>query len=145
MTCLLQQRMSQSTNHDIQTDLYIIIQKRCSSCRKETSFLNALTEVLEWLKSGKKLPEKYCDHQLKGKLKKFRELHIQPDWILVYIKNKTELILTLSRTGTHADLLRLQKKQALLLFHNAYFANFWFCFIPNWQAIYLPCGLSSKG
>jgi len=40
--------------------------------------MNALTEVLEWLKSGKKLPEKYCDHQLKGKLKKFRELHIQP-------------------------------------------------------------------
>ena len=25
--------------------------------------MNALTEVLEWLKSGKKLPEKYCDHQ----------------------------------------------------------------------------------
>lgn len=69
--------------------------------------MNALAEVLEWLKSGKKFPEKYCDHQLKGKLKKFRELHIQPDWILVYIKNKTELILTFSRTGTHADLLRL--------------------------------------
>ena len=33
--------------------------------------MDALTEVLEWLKSGKKLPEKYCDHQLKGKLKKF--------------------------------------------------------------------------
>ena len=27
--------------------------------------------------------------------------------VLVYIKNKTELILTLSRTGTHADLLRM--------------------------------------
>ena len=27
--------------------------------------MNALAEVLEWLKSGKKLPEKYCDHQLK--------------------------------------------------------------------------------
>ena len=38
----------------------------------EKSYLdmNALAEVLEWLKSGKKLPEKYCDHQLKGKLKK---------------------------------------------------------------------------
>ena len=36
--------------------------------------MNALTEVLEWLKTCKKLPEKYCDHQLKGKLKKFREL-----------------------------------------------------------------------
>lgn len=66
-----------------------------------------LDEVVELLLSGKKLPEKYCDHQLKGKLKKFRELHIQPDWILVYIKNKTELILTLSTTGTHADLLRM--------------------------------------
>ena len=45
--------------------------------------MNALTEVLEWLKSGKKLPEKYCDHQLKGKLKKFRELHIQPTGALM--------------------------------------------------------------
>lgn len=64
--------------------------------------INLLDEVVELL-----LPEKYCDHQLKGKLKKFRELHVQPDWILVYIKNKTELILTLSRTGTHADLLKM--------------------------------------
>lgn len=69
--------------------------------------IDLIDEVVELLLSGKKIPEKYCDHQLKGKLKKFRELHIQPDWILVYIKNKTELILTLSRTGTHADLLRM--------------------------------------
>ncbi len=69
--------------------------------------ISILDKVVELLLSDATLPEKYCDHQLKGKLKKFRELHIQPDWILVYIKNKTELILTLSRTGTHADLQRM--------------------------------------
>lgn len=74
---------------------------------KRNCNMKALSEVLELLKRGGKVPEKYCDHQLKGKLKKFRELHIQPDWLLIYIKNKKELILTLSRTGTHADLLRI--------------------------------------
>ena len=39
--------------------------------------------------------------------KKFRELHITPDWLLIYTKNKTELILTLSRTGSHSELLKL--------------------------------------
>lgn len=69
--------------------------------------MNALTELLEWLKSGKKLPEKYCDHQLKRQTEEIPGTAHSADWILVYIKNKTELILTLSRTGTHADLLRL--------------------------------------
>ena len=35
-----------------------------------------------------------------------RELHIQPDWLLMYIRNKRELVLTLTRTGSHADLLK---------------------------------------
>ena len=46
------------------------------------------------------------DHPLKGNLKGVRELHIQPDWLLMYIRNKRELVLTLTRTGTHADLLK---------------------------------------
>lgn len=40
--------------------------------------IDLLDEVVELLLLGKKIPEKYSDHQLKGKLKKFRELHIQP-------------------------------------------------------------------
>ena len=35
---------------------------------------------------------------------KCRECHITPDWLLIYEINKTELILYLTRTGTHSDL-----------------------------------------
>lgn len=55
------------------------------------------------------IPPKYKDHQLKGSFAKFRELHIEPDWLLVYYKEKqsTEYIngvLYLELTGTHSDL-----------------------------------------
>jgi mRNA interferase YafQ len=32
------------------------------------------------------------------------ECHIQPDWLLIWKQNNTELILILSNTGTHSDL-----------------------------------------
>lgn len=76
------------------------------AAEKRNYNLAALSEVLELLRSGERLPEKYRDHPLKGNLKGFRELHIEPDWLLVYIRNKRELILTLSRTGSHAELLK---------------------------------------
>ena len=75
--------------------------------KKRNYDMKKMEEVLTLLKSGKKLPRKYKDHQLKGNLSKFRELHIQPDWLLIYTKNDTELILTLSRTGSHSELLNL--------------------------------------
>lgn len=31
------------------------------------------------------LAEKYNDHALKGGFDRFRECHIQPDWLLIYI------------------------------------------------------------
>lgn len=31
-------------------------------------------------------------------------IHIQPDWLLIYRINNNDLILFLSRTGTHSDL-----------------------------------------
>ncbi|MDR0206759.1 MAG: type II toxin-antitoxin system YafQ family toxin [Bacteroidales bacterium] len=52
------------------------------------------------------LPEKYKDHQLKGRFAEFRECHVRPNWLLVYKKNKEELILALIRTGTHAELFK---------------------------------------
>jgi len=50
------------------------------------------------------LPEKYRDHALKGKYAAYRECHIHPNWLLVYKKDKQDLILLLLRTGTHAEL-----------------------------------------
>ncbi len=66
--------------------------------------LNLLDEVVTKLASKETLPEKNRDHNLTGKYAGFRECHIQPDWLLVYRIDETEIILFLSRTGTHVDL-----------------------------------------
>lgn len=66
--------------------------------------IRLLEEVIELLACGNSLPEKYKDHSLNGNYKDCRECHITPDWLLIYQINDNELILYLTRTGTHSDL-----------------------------------------
>lgn len=66
--------------------------------------LDLLENVVDTLARGEKLTEKFRDHELTGNYSGFRECHIQPDWLLVYRIENSELILFLSRTGTHSDL-----------------------------------------
>ena len=66
--------------------------------------LALLNEVVEKLSIQEPLPPKNKDHALSGDYTGFRECHIQPDWLLVYRIDDGELILFLSRTGTHSDL-----------------------------------------
>ncbi|MCL1908125.1 MAG: type II toxin-antitoxin system YafQ family toxin [Holophagaceae bacterium] len=47
----------------------------------------------------------YLDHPLKGDWKGHRGAHIEPDWILVYRIEGSDLHLT--RTGTHSDIFDL--------------------------------------
>ena len=63
-----------------------------------------ITEAIKKLAAGKKLEEKHKDHPLKGNLEGYRECHITPDWLLIYKIDRGELILFLTRTGTHSDL-----------------------------------------
>ncbi len=63
-----------------------------------------LEEVINNLLQEKPLEEHYRDHRLAGNYLGFRECHILPDWLLIYAVDKKQLILTASRTGTHADL-----------------------------------------
>lgn len=65
---------------------------------------NKLTAVIELLAQEQELPPKYKDHNLTGDYKGFRECHIEPDWLLIYQITENELILSLTRTGTHSDL-----------------------------------------
>jgi mRNA interferase YafQ len=51
------------------------------------------------------LPERYKDHALKGKWNHYRELHIAPDWLLLYKLSNGDCIF--SRTGTHSDIFFL--------------------------------------
>ncbi|MBQ3353416.1 type II toxin-antitoxin system YafQ family toxin [Candidatus Saccharibacteria bacterium] len=63
-----------------------------------------LQRVVNLLRDGKQLENKYQDHTLKGKMKNYRECHINPDWLLVYKIQDDVLILTLVDTGSHSDL-----------------------------------------
>ena len=60
--------------------------------------------VVDTLAAGDPLPDKYRDHNLTGNYKGCRECHITPDWLLIYEISNNELILYLTRTGTHSDL-----------------------------------------
>ena len=66
--------------------------------------IDLLDAVVTNLAERRPLAEKYRDHELTGNYSGFRECHIQPDWLLVYRVEADELILFLSRTGTHSDL-----------------------------------------
>ena len=72
--------------------------------KKRNKDLDKLFEVIDILANGGKLGAKYRDHHLTGQYKRSRECHIEPDWLLIYAVNKSQLILTASRTGTHSDL-----------------------------------------
>ncbi|WP_434511395.1 type II toxin-antitoxin system YafQ family toxin [Desulfitobacterium sp. AusDCA] len=62
--------------------------------------------VVGELANGRSLEQEYNDHALKGSFEGFRECHVQPDWLLIYIVENDVLMLTLTRTGTHADLFK---------------------------------------
>ena len=66
--------------------------------------LDLLNDIVEKLARQEPLPKKNRDHSLTGDFIGFRECHIQTDWLLVYRVNDEELILFLTRTGTHSDL-----------------------------------------
>ena len=63
-----------------------------------------LEDIINKLANCETLPEKNRDHNLSGEYSGCRECHITPDWLLIYEIDNGELILYLTRTGTHSDL-----------------------------------------
>ncbi|MBR1419618.1 MAG: type II toxin-antitoxin system YafQ family toxin [Selenomonadaceae bacterium] len=66
--------------------------------------LSKLKTVIDLLCTGEPLPPQYRVHPLQGKMKGYRDCHIEPDWILIYKIDMGRLLLILSRTGSHSDL-----------------------------------------
>ena len=64
--------------------------------------MKKLRSVIELLLSGKTLPRELGDHPLKGDWRPRRDLHLKPDWLLIY--RLDENVVHFDRTGTHADL-----------------------------------------
>ncbi len=77
--------------------------------KKQGKDINLLASAVDQLAQDVPLPPNWNDHQLTGNLKRFRECHIggSGDWLLIYEKRKTNLILYLFGTGSHSDLMRI--------------------------------------
>lgn len=60
--------------------------------------------VIELLVHRRSWPRELNDHPLRGEFKGYRDLHIEPDWLLIYKADDKDL--WLARTGSHADFFR---------------------------------------
>lgn len=72
--------------------------------KKRHKNLHRLHEIMKDIEKQKGLDHKLKDHPLVGNWDGHRELHIEPDWLLIYkvIHKKNTVIFV--RTGTHSDL-----------------------------------------
>lgn len=63
-------------------------------------------EIVMMLRLDIIIPEKYKDHSLSGDLKNIRDLHLAPDIVLLYSKDKDKLFLYLVNIGSHSELFK---------------------------------------
>ena len=78
--------------------------KSLKLCKKRGLPTDLLQEVIGILAEYGELPEKYKPHMLSGKYAGIWECHIQPNWLLLWKQDNSQLTLLLLNTGTHADL-----------------------------------------
>lgn len=71
------------------------LEKRGKDMRKLRAVMAILIEELP-------LPAAYLDHPLRGSWHGFHDLHIEPDWLMIYRIVDQEV--QFARSGTHSDL-----------------------------------------
>ena len=64
--------------------------------------LKVIFDVISRLEQELPLDSKYKDHELTGNWNNFRECHIKPNLLLIYMANDIELLL--ARIGSHSEL-----------------------------------------
>ena len=78
--------------------------KDMRKCAKRGLPMDAITQAISLLAATGTLPAEYKPHQLKGARKGQWECHIEPNWLMTWDQNDTELTLLFLQTGTHADI-----------------------------------------
>ena len=78
--------------------------KNLKLCEKRGLDMQLIFDAIQLLAANGSLPAKYRPHKLSGKLQGVWECHIEPDWLMTWEQNDTELTLLFLRTGTHSDL-----------------------------------------
>jgi len=77
-------------------------EKDVKLAKKRGRDISKLRAAILLLLEGNPLPPRYRDHPLRGEWQHFRDLHIEPDWLLIYKIDGNNVHLV--RTGTHSDL-----------------------------------------
>ncbi|MDO4561432.1 MAG: type II toxin-antitoxin system YafQ family toxin [bacterium] len=78
--------------------------KDYKAAKRQRKDITPLLGVIEKLANDTPLPPRHKDHALSGDWKGYRECHISPDWLLIYILEGDVLVLTLYRAGSHAEI-----------------------------------------
>jgi mRNA interferase YafQ len=78
--------------------------KDVKQAKKRGKNIEKLKFIIQLLIDDVVLPNHLRDHALIGRWKPRRDLHIEPDWLLIYIVDDHHL--HLDRTGTHSDLFK---------------------------------------
>ncbi|MBO6074425.1 MAG: type II toxin-antitoxin system YafQ family toxin [Paludibacteraceae bacterium] len=79
--------------------------KDVKRCVKRGLDIAKLQEAARILAAEGSLPMRYRPHKLSANYAGCWECHIEPNWLMVWQQNDTELTLLFMRTGTHSDLL----------------------------------------
>ena len=72
-------------------------------CIKRGLDMKLITDAMDLPAANGTLPQQYHPHKLSGNLEGVWECHIQPNWLMTWFQNDTELTLLFLRTGTHSD------------------------------------------
>ncbi len=72
--------------------------------KKQGKDIHKLFDVISKIAEGRKLDEKYRDHNLYGDYAACRECHVEPNWLLIYEVLDDVLVLMVYRVGTHSEL-----------------------------------------
>ena len=78
--------------------------KDLKRCLKRGLDLKLIKEAIDLLADKGNLPKQYRPHKLVNQKREIWECHIQPDWLMTWEQNDTQLTLLFLQTGTHADL-----------------------------------------
>jgi len=80
--------------------------KRIQKSGRKKSDMTKIKGVIEQLAIPTVLPEKNRDHALSGNYNIYRECHILPDLLLVYLQDEDSQELFLFRIGSHSELFK---------------------------------------
>ena len=77
-------------------------EKSLKLAKKRGKDISKIFKLIGMLQKDEAIPFRYRNHKLVGNYDGYWELHIEPDWLLVYKKTLDKLYLF--DTGTHSDL-----------------------------------------